>query len=203
VAGGSPSLSFIEGRGYVAPGTTSILLNEEETRIVREYARNLSSLKKYSFENCFVGLSGEAALGKHILEETGIGRVANWELYDNEGDGGVDMKIAGLTIQVKTRFKGKENRVKRYTDDFITLESQFYVFCQVINQGINYTHIDLLGWVSENELRQLGEFRKHKDNWFIEVESKYLYPISRLITRIKNESYQVSRQQRKVSPHYR
>lgn len=180
---------FAEGLGYVTPKAIPVLLNEEDTRGVRKYAESLSILKGYAFENCFVGLSGEAALGKHILKETGITRTVNYELYNNQGDGGIDMNIAGITLQIKTRRKGQANRVKRYTTDFIPLESQFYVFCQIIREGFNYLQVNLLGWISEAELQEQGRLRKHNNDFFIELDSIYLYPISRLMTRLDNENY--------------
>lgn len=198
-------MGFVEGLGYVIHKKQTVLLNEEETRTVREYAKSLSTLKGYNPDNCFIGLSGEAALGKFILKETGKQRAANWELYDDAGDGGVDMEIFGLTIQIKTRGpKNDVNRVLRYTGtEFVAQNSQVYVFCQVESQEQNLTSVAIHGWIDQNELNERGKFRKYHNLWFTEIESEYLYPISRLITRIKNESYKVSRQQRKVSIHHR
>lgn len=196
---------FVEGVGYAIPKKQTILLNEKETRTVREYAKSLSNLKGYNPDNCFIGLSGEAALGKFILNETGRQRVANWELYNESGDGGIDIEISGLTVQVKTRSpKNNINRVLRYTGfEFIARNSQVYVFCQVERQEQGFTEVEIHGWIGENELTERGKFRKYLNLWFTEIQPEYLYPISRLITRIKNESYKVSRQQRKVSIHNR
>lgn len=172
----------VEGKGYVMPAPEIVELDEDETKIIRIRSKQIAEERKYDLDNTFVGWVGEGALAKYLREQLGISRLCD-ACSRPYGDGGVDMTIHGIDLQVKTHRQGgactiarvKDRRLKEFKFDIV-------VFCesQTDPSEVKQT-CALLGYLFRKHLSKWGIHERAKgEYWHIRIDPKYLSPMLRL-----------------------
>jgi len=173
----------VEGKGCVSPSPVRITLDKRDTLSVRVFAKNIAARKGWSESSSLIGFLGEAAVGKYVNDKAGIPRL--WRAYDFEyiGDGGVDISVAEIKIQIKTQKYGKRCQIKRTANKkLVPLICDLFVFCKVItNLGQAEQKIDILGWIDAKNLQIKGTARMLDGDLFTEIDTKYLEGPNRLV----------------------
>lgn len=132
-----------------------------------------------------VGLVGEAALCEYLTRRGYEQRV---DLVLRQfGDGGRDVEVSGLVIQVKTRRKGIGRRsfVKRGDRGHIVpFKCELFVFAEW-NETTPSEAPQLLGWMWSVDVSRGGRFERsplaRARHWNLRVRDLDLLPMSRLI----------------------
>jgi hypothetical protein len=107
------------------------------------------------------------------------------------GDGGRDMVIEGLTIQVKTRRKGIGRRSLIRRGDaqgrILPLTCEVFVFCQWDETGD--ADPSLLGWIWAMQIYRTGYFERSPivsaSHWNLRILDTTLLPMNRLIDELE------------------
>lgn len=177
-------MPFQEGVGYKAPKPMLIRLDRRETSEVRAHAKLLHKRKGYDETSCFVGWCGEAALGKFIESSIeGIHRTVQLTILPTT-DGGIDLIVCGLKIQVKTRYRSKVSYFEHWKGKrAVPLVNDLYVFARLRTAPSNpEQYIDLLGFVYKAELSKLGRQEKKNGVFRLVIDEKYMNPIAPRLT---------------------
>lgn len=188
-----------EGTGMRAPAPVKIRLSAGDMTMLRAAAEELES-RKYGKRTdtwgkglvaspMFVGLCGEHAccvfLNRKLSTNVQVDTVLR-----RYGDGGADIVLMGLRIQVKTRSSGKRNLIRRVDDTkrLRGLSVHAFVFAQLL-EAQRLVH--LLGWCHATDARKNGRLSKSARGewWNIEVEEKYLLPMNDLVTELSSGGY--------------
>src|SRR5690606_29126551 len=105
------------------------------------------------------------------------------------GDEGRDFDVFGVRIQVKTKWRGRKNLVRRVNDRrrLMALGSEVFVFARWVAMD---NTVELLGWIDSKELRNHGKNTKstRAEHWNTEIDEKHLHPMSQLVDRLEYRS---------------
>lgn len=184
-----------EGEGFTAPAPVSISLSAGEMEYLRSVATRREQYRAYSQRSdkwgrgyidspIFVGLCGEHAVCTFLNRRLSCRLSVDTKLR-GRGDGGVDVDVFGVTLQVKTRARGDRNLVRRVDRKGIRgLNVIAYVFCQLLTERRT---VLLLGWIKSDELRTYAKSeRSPVDVHFnLSVDAKYLRPMNSLLDEIQ------------------
>lgn len=188
-----------EGTGMRPPAPVKIRLSAGDMTMLRAAAGELESAKygkrtdawgKGLVSNpMFVGLCGEHACCVFLNRKLGT-NVQIDTMLRRYGDGGADIVLMGVRIQVKTRASGKRNLIRRVDDRkrLRGLAVHAFVFAQLLESART---VHLLGWCHATDARKNGRLSKSArgDWWNIEVEEKYLLPMNDLATELSTRGY--------------
>lgn len=179
---------FIEGKGWASPRPHTIELSSSEVHDIASAARVLAKHRNQDFRNWFIGLLGEGAWSKLLLDELNTRYKCDVSTLP-AGDGGIDMEIAGITIQLKTHLDGGKCLVKRISKDskMLPLVADLFGFAQLNTPlGAPIQRIALLGYIGRDGLEQYGQLRPSPYGHFnLQIETKYLEAMSRFVTYIE------------------
>jgi len=188
-----------EGTGVRSPSPVKIQLSTGDMSMLREAAARLESARYGKRQDTwgkglvsspmFVGLCGEHAccvfLNRKLATNVQVDTVLR-----SHGDGGADIVLMGLRIQVKTRSVGKRNLIRRIDGEKRVrgLSVHAFVFAQLF-ESTRLVH--LLGWCHAADTRKNGRLSKSArgDWWNIELEGKHLLPMNDLATEISTRGY--------------
>jgi len=95
------------------------------------------------------------------------------------GDGGIDLKLAGVTLQIKTRVDAPDLLVKKIDEwgRSLPLCGMAHVFC---DWKRDY-HVKVLGWIRNRDMEGLPTAPSRRGNWLNWViPENSLSPMSRL-----------------------
>jgi hypothetical protein len=194
-------MAVIEGKGLSAPPMVSVRLDQSELSHLERSAKERDRHRNYKSASSvwrkgstaspvLVGMVGEYAVEKFLCSKGISCRVLDEQL--NDGDGGVDSIICGVTYQVKTSTKIHETcLIRRVNEDrqLLAHTCQRYVFCRW-NYGDSTC--DIRGWCERDTILEHGGFAKAKSKsgqWFNnEIQDYWLLSISDLVLLIKQES---------------
>lgn len=175
-------MAFVEGKGWIAPAPITIKLNEEEVRQTRSAAKYLHKEKPFMKEsNILTGWLGEAAFAKFLYNQLGVHHTANFVILKS-GDGGIDIELYGVKIQIKTHTLGKACVVRRIRGGQLEpLPAEILIFVeQLMKNEEKEQHLNLLGWVFRDDLLQHGKLVSNKGWHRTQIDKKYLEPMIRI-----------------------
>lgn len=210
-----------EGRGESAPGVVVIPLTDSDLMVIKERSVQQAMERDYrrrgdawgqgltgglQVKNSrdlrpdeagpFIGMIGEYGVCSYLNRRLKIDVAAMDFQRRQHGDGGVDLKIFGLTIQVKTRTKSfSVSLIKRAERSglVVPLSACAYAFCQYTREQQNV--VQLLGWSWARSLLGYPLVPARRgDHMNIEVPDVTLLPMTSLIDELK---------QRKASEQWR
>jgi hypothetical protein len=167
------------------PEPVLIRFDPKEVTDIKRVAASLSQKTGYPLYNCIVGWFGEAALAKHIQVRKFINYLLDGKLHPINSDGGVDIVVEGIKVQVKTHQNGGRCLVKRAKNGNLMTSvfvADVFFFCEIENDSA----VSLLGFIDKSELLQFSTTTNIGRDSFLLVDTKYLLPTCRLITRIDN-----------------
>lgn len=185
---------LVEGMGTIAPAPVRIGLSRTELRILRDiaeqrnvyrgYARRADAWGRGFIKNpALVGLVGEHAVCK-FLTCRGFQRFADTALRPT-GDGGRDIEVMGLVLQVKTRRNGigRRSLVKRGDRGrIVPLSCDVFVFVQWAEESPD--EAQLLGWLWAKDASRTASFERSPipdaTHWNLKIPDVLLLPMSRL-----------------------
>jgi hypothetical protein len=187
---------LVEGVGpLVAPRPVREIISPGDYSYAVDAARSRNQFRRYDerrdqwgrgivSDPILVGMLGEIGVCSFLNRRCGCRLCIDTELRAR-GDGGVDLSIAGMGIDVKTRNPRSKTNLYRRVDsrgDMRALKSQFYVFCQRVEDRV----VHLLGWISADGLIERARFaRSPVGDWFnLEVTDSHLEPMVRLVAEI-------------------
>jgi hypothetical protein len=184
----------VEGKGLVAPAGIGVPLTPSDiTRLqdiarrrdeFRGYRRSADQWKQGIIKNpTLAGLFGEEALCKWLNGRIGLHLAVNDKLL-KKGDGGNDIDVAGMSLQVKTLITSKRPLIRRDHGWIRPLDCDAFVFAKADYGSLV---VRLIGWIWASHVPDVGVFAQSPigDWWNIAVESIHLQPMSRLIDEIK------------------
>lgn len=180
-------MTIVEGKGFISPQPIGITLLNDEVIHIRAFARDLSQKKGYNERACFIGWLGEASLAKYLEKQVGTKYLCNCSILSG-GDGGVDIEMCGVEMQMKTRYHTSIcSIVKVKNGKLIAYQCDLLVFGNVISElSSQEQKIDLLGWIKLGDMEKRGIINITKDRLtFSKLDNKYLNPMSRLVKRVK------------------
>lgn len=194
---------MIEGRGSIAPKPVRIVLTDHDLLAV---IQSVKELNRYSTrtDDWGKGLIGDApsALREKVslthqevpIVAGKLGEYALWSLATRRfgdvfppvdfgrrarGDGGIDLKMFGIELQVKTRVTSSQNLVKAFDERGveIPLTGHAHVFCSWDRQWF----LNVLGWIRNKELSRMPVESSRRGSWknFVMADSQLL-PLCRL-----------------------
>lgn len=191
-------MAKIEGKGLVAPKAIAVSLSRNEISVIqsaafdrdahRGYATSRSQWKRGSTSNpILLGMVGEYALQKYLRCNGVAASVLDCKL--NDGDGGKDATIAGVSYQVKTSGKSYSTCLIRRINEssrIVPHVSDRFVFCR---WHYGDSHCDLRGWCSRETVIELGKLKKGKRGqwWNNEIDHIYFDSMKNLLLLIKQE----------------
>lgn len=161
---------IVEGKGNITPLSKRYLVSDCERRAIYNFARGLHRYDasatgwKAGFlqdicipgfaplvkqqATTFVGKMGEAAVRGLARQNLG-NAIPPLDLeLKHAGDGGVDLNIFGLSMQVKTRVKQRSVNLIRVVDargNDQPLHGDIHVFCEWLDSGSMV--VTVLGWM--------------------------------------------------------
>lgn len=162
----------VEGKGNVRPAPIPVTINRGEFESLVDAAMLRAELRGYARSSrrwcngyvknpVLAGLMGEAAAVKFFngkLGRFGV-RIEVDTVERAHGDGGIDMRIGGALIQVKTRGRSGRLLVRRI-DEFGKVHSIPWQFCVATtwpeHDETNLT-VTLDGWASSKRITNLGK----------------------------------------------
>lgn len=191
-------MATVEGRGMVAPTPVRIPITQLDIRWLervankrdkhRGYGRSSSQWKRGSCSDpILVGLVGEFAFERLLRTRQLPGKVVDDSL--NDGDGGKDAEICGVTYQVKTSQKIYPTCLIRRVSEqkrLLSLVADRFVFCA---WSPGDSGCWLRGWCDQETVIENGKLRPSKrGNWHnTELDHCRLLPMSDLVMLIKQE----------------
>lgn len=192
-------MSVIEGMGLAAPKAARVAIDGSEMYFLRDVAAKRDAHRRYgsSSSTWKRGLCGNPILtglvGEYAFELFLKSRGVKTTVVDdrlNNGDGGKDAELFGVSYQIKTSAKSYRTCLVRRVNESARLMPHVcgrFVFCRWAD-GDKYC--DLRGWCSRDTIVELGKFAKGKrGNWFNnEIEDIHFESMSNLAMLIKQES---------------
>lgn len=191
-------MAIVEGRGVVPPGLVPIAISSADIRFLeqvakdrdrhRDYSRSASTWKRGSTSNpILMGLVGEYAFQEFLRRKGVKASVVDDAL--NNGDGGKDAIIGGVSYQIKTSGKLYRSCLIRRVNEskrIVAHTSDRFVFCKW-SYGDKYC--DIRGWCERESIVELGKFCKGKrGGWFNnEIEDIHFNSMANLAMLIKQE----------------
>jgi hypothetical protein len=200
---------IVEGIGKKAPTPVTVIVARHEMLVILQEAQRQSDHRGYArggtwaqglkgdvvIENvglitravrpAFCGNLGEYAACCHINRKFGIEVAACDFILRKFGDGGIDLKVFGLTLQVKTRESNRHGNLIRRIDDrgkVLEFSAQAFVFCE----WGGFDSVQLLGWewtkAIENREVVPAIVGDHQN---IVVEDEDLQPMNRLVDNLE------------------
>ena len=169
-------MAIIEGKGSVPPTVVRIRIDSSALNTLkciahdrekhRNYKGAVSKWRRGSTANAIlIGLVGEFAF-QEFLRKRGIKCVVVDDTLNN-GDGGRDAVIAGVSYQVKTSQRAYETCLVRRVSESKQIVRHIckrFVFCKW-SDGENFC--DLRGWCDRDTLLEFGRMRKSKKGaWY-------------------------------------
>jgi len=192
-------MTVSEGRGIVAPKPVCVAIDGSELYYLQHIAserdkhrgyRSSSSLwRQGSTQNpILMGLVGEYAF-QEFLRTRGVKTTVVDDRLNN-GDGGKDAIVAGVSYQIKTSGKSYATCLIRRVNEskrIVPHVCDRFIFCRW-NYGDRYC--DLRGWCDRETVVELGRLCKGKrgGTWFNnEIEDVHFQPMNDLAMLIKQE----------------
>jgi len=192
-------MATVEGKGLVPPKMVSVQIDGSELYYLqhvadqrdkhRNYKGSSSLWRRGSTANpILMGLVGEYAFQEY-LRTRGI-KVAVVDDRLNNGDGGKDAVIAGVSYQIKTSGKAYQTCLVRRINEakrIVPHVCDRFVFCRW-SYGDQFC--DLRGWCDRDTVVELGKLRKGKTggSWFNnEIADVYFNSMANLALLIKQE----------------
>lgn len=191
-------MAVVEGRGVVPPGLVSIAISSADIRFLeqvakdrdrhRNYGNATSAWKRGSTSNpILMGLVGEYAF-QEFLKSRGVKSFVVDDALNN-GDGGKDAIIGGVSYQIKTSGKSYRSCLIRRVNEskrIVAHTSDRFVFCR---WSYGDKHCDIRGWCERESIVELGKFCKGKrGGWFNnEIEDIHFNSMANLAMLIKQE----------------
>lgn len=180
-----------EGTGLRPPAPVPIKFSRSDFAFLREQAIRRRNFRGYAkradawgrgfiSDPVFVGMCGEQACCAYLNRRLGTDLKVDTVLR-YKGDGGVDIMVFGMRLQVKTRAIGSRNLVRRVTEEkkVVPIPVHAFVFAQLLeSEG----KVNLLGWLPATEATEHGrQVKSGKANfWNLEVDAKFLEPMKDL-----------------------
>lgn len=198
----------VEGAGVVAPARERVVLTGADKWIIKGEALRRNLERGYGRRSdrwgrglirdsrdgvppeavgSLVGIATEYAVCSFLNRRLGR-RVAAVDLVSRAfGDGGRDIVVAGLSMQVKARQRdyGK-NLVRRVRDDgrMEPIHGDIHVYCEYLRERQDV--VDILGWLWTREMHDYPIVDAMRgDHKNIEVPDWDLLPLGRLVREIK------------------
>ena len=192
---------LVEGRGRVAPKPERVKITRGELAYFQKTARIRAGFRRYGARGdewgrglakpgdpvfpILAGLLGEFAVCAFLNSRLGTKIQPDTSLLV-KGDGGRDLIVCGICIQVKTRVTAKTNLVRRIDGSkrLRGLDSGIFVFCQWRSGNL---HVDLLGWLDAQFIRHSAEMKRGRGDWWnLCLRDENLEPMARLIARLSS-----------------
>ena len=198
-----------EGIGREAPAAISVTFGVSERLALLDAARHIKSHRREWKGSGWKGglASGKRVPGVGIIEQSvrplfmGLGGEYATAIIINRrlpypllkvdcaiqpgGDGGIDFRPCGMTLQVKTRGRGPTSFVRRLTDRgrLTPLGYDALVFVEWDMGTTAY----VLGWNWATQIQQRARFApaKRGKHWNLEVDDNILLPIADLAIEIE------------------
>lgn len=121
-------------------------------------------------ENHELGILGEFAVASHL----GIPDAVDTNLYER-GDGGIDLRWNGHTLDVKT--VGRHRSAPALTvDQYQSLEADYYILVSRIGE----TAFEIIGYAPQRFVRY-AKFREHEGRRYHYVPQEDLFPMPQLL----------------------
>lgn len=185
---------LIEGKGKVPPSAEIVRLSASEYEFVRTVAVKRAAFRNYAGRrdqwgvgmvpnSILVGLLGEHGLCSFINKRTNLRTCINERLLAN-GDGGHDVDIDGLTLEMKVRVRGRHFLVRRVDDRkrIRQIKSEIVVFAQLKDER----EIHLMGWMTRSQVRSQRHIRSPVGDWWnLEIDESELHHMEHLIEEIR------------------
>lgn len=198
-----------EGKGIIAPARCKIAFNDHERRVLFQCALHLNRYKSDGgWAGGFVGSIEVPNLG--TLPPTAapiyVGKLGEWAVTELArrrfgalvppvdmtrkplGDGGEDLIILRLGMQLKTRRRKDAVSLVRVTDDRkrpIGLKGDVHVFCEWLGSGDMI--VGVLGWKWTRDLAKYPHVPARRgDHLNIEIPDTHLQPMTRLWAEIES-----------------
>jgi hypothetical protein len=177
-----------------APTPIFIRLSRTILRLLRDTAARRHQYRRYAAradawgrgfikDAILVGLVGEHGLCD-LLTRRHFPCCVDLKLYPN-GDGGRDILVSGVRIQVKTRRRGlaKRSFVRRFDrGKIIPLQCDAYVFAQWEE---SQDTVQILGWVWATDASRRATVGRSPlataTHWNLKIDDASLLPMSRLV----------------------
>lgn len=186
---------LVEGIGLKPPAPQRLSLSLMEFGVLREAAAKRAVFRGYALRSdawgrgfirdpILVGLVGEHATCTWLTSR-GFPCAVDLSLRPT-GDGGRDLELGGLVLQVKTRRKGLGQRsfVKRGDRGHILpLQCHVFVFAEW-NDATPFDGPKLLGWIWALQARREAFERSPipaASHWNLKIPDASLFPMSRLV----------------------
>lgn len=196
-------MTTIEGKGLVPPSVARVQIDSTILRHLqqiadqrekhRNYKNACSKWRQGSTTNAIlIGLVGEYAF-QEFLRKRGI-KVAVVDDRLNDGDGGRDALIAGISYQIKTSQRAFETCLIRrvnHAKQIVPHVCDRFVFCKWTS-GDEFC--ELRGWCNRQTILEMGKFQKGKrgGDWFNnEINVRHFDSMANLVLLIKQESSNV------------
>jgi len=192
-------MSVVEGKGKVAPKVVRVPIGGSELYFLRDVAvkRDAHRAYKSSASTWKRGLCGNPILtglvGEYAFEQFLRSRGIQTSVVDdrlNNGDGGKDAVIFGVSYQIKTSGRSYSTCLIRRVNESKRIMPHVcnrFVFCRW-DDGDKYC--DLRGWCTRDTIVEQGRFCKGKrGSWFNnEIEDIYFNSMSDLAMLVRQEA---------------
>lgn len=203
-----------EGRGIVAPAPYVMKLERGELLAVKEISADRASARRYADRGdawgrghtgsmrvknvgdlrsdetpIFVGTLGEYAAVSYINKRFKREAVSVDSLIRSKGDGGVDIRVSGRTIDVKCRTKPGVSLIRAAwpNGNRVPFAADIYLFCQYAREVQD--QISLLGWAWRSCLESLELVPARRgDHLNVEVADEMLNPMNALISALQRKA---------------
>lgn len=181
-----------EGKGLRPPAPVKIRLTPSEVSFLQNEAGRRDSFRRYRDRKdawgrgytdgpTFVGLVGEHAVCAFLSRRLGVYLKVDTALR-RKGDGGADVFVFGLRLQVKTKKTGTKNLIRRldHEKQLRGLFAHAFVFARWLE---NQRLVQLLGWIRARDVTEVGKFCKstRDEHWNLDIEDHHLLPMNDLV----------------------
>ncbi len=185
----------VEGTGLIAPTPVLIKLTAADSAYLQSAADERRTFRRYGSRGDrwgqgliarpeFYGMLGEHGLCTYLSSRTQK-RVSIDLTPRARGDGGIDVSIAGIAIENKTRVRGHKYLVRRIDGRgrLLPISADVVTFAKAIDDR----SVELLGWLPRAEVRLLSVLEPSRvaDHWNLSIPENRLKPMSQLVSRIR------------------
>jgi hypothetical protein len=192
-------MSVVEGKGMVPPKPVLVSIGGSELYFLQHVASERDKHRQYrssssiwrrgsTADPILMGLVGEYAVQEYLRVNGIKANIVDDRL--NDGDGGKDATIAGVSYQIKTSGKSYPTCLIRRINEakrIVPHVCDRFIFCRW-SYGDRYC--DLRGWCSRESVVELGRLNKGKrgGGWFNnEIDHIHFHSMSSLAMLIKQE----------------